>query len=128
LVWRAAEALFVRGLVDEALASVPASSAVVVGDLNDVPDSVVLATLRGEGPGALFDCTAGIPAAARFSVIHEGRGAQIDHALATADLVARLRVARFVNAELRDHGPFVPGVPEAPSIDSDHAPLVVSFD
>jgi endonuclease/exonuclease/phosphatase family metal-dependent hydrolase len=141
LVWRAAEALFVRALVDDALASgtsttsttsttsatAPPASAIVAGDLNDLPGSPVLAALRGEGPGELFDCTSRIPSEARYSLFVEGRGVQIDHVLATAGLYGRLAGARFANAGLRDHGPFVPGVPEELSVDSDHAPLVVTF-
>jgi endonuclease/exonuclease/phosphatase family metal-dependent hydrolase len=130
LVWRCAEALYVRGVVDNVLGHAPAAHVVFAGDLNDVPESPVLGAVRGEGHGPeaqLFDCTSRIPAESRFSVIHEGRGVQIDHALATAELHARVAGARFANADLRDHGPFVPGVPEAPSVDSDHAPLVVRF-
>jgi exonuclease III len=93
-----------------------------------VPESPVLGALRGDGPGELFDCTTQVPADARFSVIQNGRGVQLDHALATAGLHARVATARFVQSELRDHGPFVPGKEEAPSLDSDHAPLVVRFD
>jgi endonuclease/exonuclease/phosphatase family metal-dependent hydrolase len=126
-VWRAAEALYVRGLVDDALSGAPSAGAVVAGDLNDLADSPVLDALRGGGAGELFDCTAGIPSEARFSVLHAGRGVQIDHALASANLFARILRARFLNAGVRDHGPFVPGAPEALSVDSDHAPLVVQF-
>jgi endonuclease/exonuclease/phosphatase family metal-dependent hydrolase len=128
LVWRCAEALHVRGVIDEVLARTPEAHVVLAGDLNDVPESPVLGALRGDGPGQLFDCASRIPVESRFSVIHEGRGVQLDHALATAALHARLASARFENADLRDHGPFVPGVPEAPSVDSDHAPLVVRFE
>jgi endonuclease/exonuclease/phosphatase family metal-dependent hydrolase len=127
VVWRAAEALYLRGLVDEALAGPASGGTVVAGDLNDVPESPVLAALRGDGAGALLDCTEGIAPAERYSVIHDGRGVQLDHVLATADLRARVTGAHFVQAQLRDHGPYVPGVAEAPSIDSDHAPLVVCF-
>jgi endonuclease/exonuclease/phosphatase family metal-dependent hydrolase len=126
--WRAAEALYVRGLVDEVLAGAPSPRALVAGDLNDLTGSPVLDALRGEGPGELFDCTARIPADERFSIVHAGRGIQIDHALATVDLFERIAGARFVNGDIRDHGPIVRGAPETPSIDSDHAPLVVAFD
>jgi endonuclease/exonuclease/phosphatase family metal-dependent hydrolase len=125
LVSRAAEALFVRGLVDDVLARDPAAAVAVIGDLNDTPDSPVIRALRGEGEGALFDCTAGVDPAARFSVFHAGVPSQIDHVLATAALHARLVDARFLNAELRDHGAFDPAC--ALSVDSDHAALVVRF-
>jgi endonuclease/exonuclease/phosphatase family metal-dependent hydrolase len=128
LVWRAAESLFVRGLVDDVLAREPAAHVAVVGDLNDAPDSPTLHALRSEGGGELFDCAAVVAADARFSVLHRGRPKQLDHALATADLHARLVRARFLNAELRDHGPFEPRRAEPMTVDSDHAPLVVGFE
>ncbi len=126
LVWRAAEALHVRGLVDEVLGSStttdgPARVA-VVGDMNDGPDSPVLRTLRASGEGALFDCTGGVDSPARFSILHEGRRGQVDHILATATLFDRLEQARFLNAALRDHA----GA-DGMTIDSDHAALVARF-
>jgi endonuclease/exonuclease/phosphatase family metal-dependent hydrolase len=128
LVWRGAEALHVRGLVDDVLAAEPHARVAVVGDLNDVPSSPAVRALLGDGQGELFDCTAGIEPAARFSVLHRGSAAQIDHVLVTENLHARLVGARFLNTELRDHGPFDPAVEEAPTVDSDHAPLVVRFE
>lgn len=126
LVWRGAEALHARQAVDDVLAADPRARVALIGDLNDVPSSPVIGALRSAGEGELFDCTSGVGPAARFSVIHQGSPAQIDHALVSAELHARLVGARFLNAELRDHGPFDPG--EALSIDSDHAPLVVRFE
>jgi endonuclease/exonuclease/phosphatase family metal-dependent hydrolase len=128
LVWRAAESLYVRGLVDEVLAREPAAHVAVVGDLNDVPGSPMLRALRSEGAGELFDCAAVVAPDARFSILHRGRPTQIDHALATAGLHARLVGAHFLNAELRDHGVFDPERAELMTVDSDHAPLVVSFE
>jgi len=129
VVWRAAEALYVRGLVDEVLRARAGAHVLVVGDLNDVPGSPALRALQGDGPDALLDCTARVDAAARHSLLHEGRPVQLDHALASAGLHARLGAARFLNEALRDHAAAVSpsGVEEAPSADSDHAALVVSF-
>jgi endonuclease/exonuclease/phosphatase family metal-dependent hydrolase len=127
LVSRAAEALYVRGLVDDVLAADPSAEVAVVGDLNDSPDSPVIRAMRGEGPGELFDCAAGIDAAARFSSIHAGVPGQIDHVLVTAGLYARLVDARFLNESLRDHGAFDPEKDRYLTVDSDHAPLVVRF-
>lgn len=126
LVWRGAEALHARKLVDDVLAVDPSARVAVVGDLNDRPSSLVVRALRSEGEGELFDCAARVEAAARFSVLHHGSPAQIDHALVTANLYARLAHARFLNAALRDHGAFDPAEPI--SVDSDHAPLVVRFE
>ena len=134
LVWRAAEALHVRGLVDEILTARPGARVAVVGDFNDVPDSTVLRCLRaeggaGEGPransgraSALADCTTGIDPARRFSCLHGDSRVQIDHVLASESLRALLVEARFFNDALRVHG-----AGDTFSLDSDHAPLLVRF-
>jgi endonuclease/exonuclease/phosphatase family metal-dependent hydrolase len=138
LVWRAAEALYVRGLVDQILASAPGRSArvAVAGDFNDVPDSAVLRCMRGagEGPransgtaggGALADCTTGVDPARRFSCFHGDTRVQIDHVLASESLRASLEGARFFNEALRAAGPV--GAQDCLAPDSDHAPLLVRF-
>ena len=61
-------------------------------------------------------------------VLHAGAPSHIDHVLASKSLYLGLRQARFLNAALRDHGAFDPNVEEAPTVDSDHAPLVVRFE
>jgi endonuclease/exonuclease/phosphatase family metal-dependent hydrolase len=136
LVSRAAEALYVRGLVDGVLGRTPGEAAqvAVVGDLNDVPDSVVGRILRADVDGAgrgrsdrLLDCASRIEARARYSAMHEGRATQIDHVLASERLYGRLESAAFLNAELRQHPPPDGAGEEVASADSDHAPLVARF-
>jgi endonuclease/exonuclease/phosphatase family metal-dependent hydrolase len=131
LVWRAAEALHVRGIVDAivttAAAADGAARVAVLGDLNDVPDSPVVSAVRGSGDGILLDCATAVPEARRFSAMHDGRRTQIDHVLATASLYAHLVRARFLNDELREHT-WREDEGEAPTVDSDHAPLVACFE
>jgi endonuclease/exonuclease/phosphatase family metal-dependent hydrolase len=123
LVSRAAEALFVRGLV-EARASA-GEEVVVLGDLNDTASSVPVRIVRAEGlPHELFPATDAAPAEARTSVLHRGTPEQIDHVLVTAGLRERVREASFFNEALRDH-PFSPDA--EPTVDSDHAMVVVRF-
>ena len=124
LVLRAAEALYVRGLVDDALARTP--NVALLGDLNDTIDSVPLQIVLGAAEGALFACAEIIPREARFSTLHAGRKRQIDHVLVSAELRDRLLGAELFNESLQDHGPLVPGA--APTADSDHALLVTRFD
>lgn len=132
-VWRTAEALHVRGLVDATLAASasPGMHLAVVGDFNDVLDSIAVRALRSEGEGALLDCAASVPSERRFTTLHNGQRAQIDHVLATAGLHARVERAIIRNEDLREHAPPPVGesdkLPEAPTVDSDHAPLVVRF-
>ncbi len=123
LVWRSAEALFVRTECDRLLEGRADGQVMVVGDLNATPDAMPLRVLRGGGAGELVDLTRAVPAAERFSIVHEGEREQIDHALATAELAARVQSVRFANTELRDHGAL--GV-ERP-VDSDHAALFVQL-
>ncbi len=122
--WRAAEALFVRGLVDAVLAEDPSRHVVVAGDLNDHPTSQVVRVVCGGGEHSLASCADAVPEAARFSILHDGRKQQIDHILVSRPLRERLQSARFCNEELRDHGEFDRDVPLP---DSDHAAFVVSF-
>jgi predicted extracellular nuclease len=132
LVWRAAEALYVRGLVDAILAARPDALVAAVGDFNDVAGSPVLRALRGAGGdadtrGQLLDCTTEIDPMRRFSHFHQGHPAQIDHVVATLELRRRVLEARFLNDALRAHDPLPADGDETPTVDSDHAPLVVRF-
>ena len=122
LVWRGAEALFVRSRVDAVLAAEPGASVAVLGDLNDEPKSVALdvLTAAAAGPAAqLHEAADRVLPAARFSLIHQGQPVQLDHILVTGQLFQRLDHARFLSETLRDHGPYGPGTP--PTADSDHA-------
>jgi predicted extracellular nuclease len=125
IVWRAAEALFVRGLVDDVLRADPQAHVAVTGDMNDVAESAALRVLRGDPPD-LVDCAAGVDPAQRFSCLHDGNRVQIDHVLASPRLHARLAPdggARFLNSELGASSDGANGE----GVASDHAPLVVRF-
>jgi predicted extracellular nuclease len=124
-VWRSAEALFVRGIVDDLLAANPDRHVAVAGDLNDRPTSSVVRVVSGGGPFELRTCADAVPEKTRFSILHHGHPQQIDHILVTRFLRERLRDARFLNEGLRDHGALGPDAPPLP--ESDHAPLVVTF-
>jgi len=139
MVWRAGEALYVRGLVDEVFAGEPGARLAVIGDLNDVAGSTPVELVRGNGcsAGALSSCADRVVLEERFSIRHHGGRSQIDHILASAPLFARLSAARFYNDELREHAP-LPSVEvvasssstsePAPTLDSDHAPFVARFE
>ncbi len=132
LFFRSAEALYLRGLVDDVLAREPAAHVAVMGDFNDTIDGIAARILLAAGhraadklPGALYACTDAIPLTQRFSVLHAGVPEQIDHILVTDGLRARVQDARILNETLRDHGSFAEST--APQPDSDHAPFVVRF-
>jgi endonuclease/exonuclease/phosphatase family metal-dependent hydrolase len=129
LVQRSAEALFVRGAVDELLRE-PDRQVCVMGDFNDglyeLPVRIVRGAMRDVDPGLVLTGAADrVPPDRRFSVMHGGRRDLIDHILCSASLAARLGGAAILNEALRDHGPPMPDAPPAP--DSDHALVVAWF-
>lgn len=97
----------------------------MTGDFNDRPGSSVVRVVSGGGPGQLRSCAEVVADRSRFSILHDGRGQEIDHILVTPGLRERLTDARFLNEDLRDHGPKAANLPPLP--ESDHAPLVASF-
>lgn len=127
VAWRCAEALFVRGVIDERLAKDPNDRLVVCGDFNDVSGSLPLRIVMGTAgtdvprADALVSCAELIPIAERISVLHGGEPAAIDHALVSPALATRLERCAYDRTGLID----LAGASTAYA--SDHAPLVVRF-
>jgi endonuclease/exonuclease/phosphatase family metal-dependent hydrolase len=126
VVWRAAEALFLRRAVDEAFARGDADHVVVLGDMNDVSGSLPLRLLCGCGDAGLSTVVDSIRGPRCFSTLHRGQAEAIDHILVSGSLFDRLAVARFENAGLRDLSVLPPDAPRP--LESDHAPLVARFE
>lgn len=124
LIWRAAEALFVRGAAD-ALFAAGKKNVVVLGDFNDAFESTPVRMVRGGGAGVLHGTAEAIDAARRFTVLHNGDKKTIDHVLLSSSLRERLKSARILNAHLHDHDA---GITDAPRPDSDHALTVVELE
>jgi len=137
LVQRAAEALYVRSLVDDVFAKSPDHAICVMGDLNDTIDSLPVRLVRGmdaHGSG-----TSGLPSkhylragadmiedpAKRFSCFHGGSPTLIDHVLLSERLHRALTSFEIHNEALRYHGPHVDDPPLTE--DSDHALCVAEF-
>jgi endonuclease/exonuclease/phosphatase family metal-dependent hydrolase len=120
LVWRCAEALFVRRVVDDRLVQDAADKIAVCGDFNDVPESL---PVRVVAQSDLFSCALHVPELGRVSVLHGGDLAAIDHALLSPGLAKHFRSCSYVNEGLVDPDTLAPGEVVA----SDHAPLVVHF-
>jgi endonuclease/exonuclease/phosphatase family metal-dependent hydrolase len=127
VVWRCAEALFVREAIDARLAKDPDERLVVCGDFNDVAGSLPLRIVAGtagvseeEEPrkDALVCVAERIPAEERVSVLHGGEPAAIDHALVSASLASRLERGEYDRSLLREGDEVTT---------SDHAPLIVRF-
>lgn len=128
LIQRAAEALFVRGVVDDVLRWSPDHAICVLGDLNDVADSMPVRIVRGLGEGdagVLHACAELVPSERRFSCLHGGGRSLIDHVLVSSRLRRALVGAEIFNDALGDHGPCEDRPPLTE--DSDHALCVATF-
>ncbi|MCL2726002.1 MAG: endonuclease/exonuclease/phosphatase family protein [Polyangiaceae bacterium] len=128
LVQRAAEALLVRGLVDDVLRDLPDHAICVLGDLNDGADSMPVRIVRGERvleSGHLRACAELLSEDRRFSCFHAGKPILIDHVLASERLFRQVRAFDIQNDKLRYHGPHVDDPPLTE--DSDHALCVAEF-
>ena len=124
LIWRAAEALFVRGEAD-ALFAAGKKNIVVLGDFNDAFDSTPVRMVRGGGAAMLHGSVDGVNPSRRFTVLHNGDKKVIDHVLLSSSLRDRLKRTRILNEQLHDHDA---GITDAPRGDSDHALVVVDLE
>lgn len=126
MVFRAAEALFVRRAVDGFFAKNAECQVAVIGDFNDVYSSIVFRTVRGVLGSELFDAARSIPYEKRHTILHAGVMRAIDHVLVSAPLQRRIAEAKVFNDDLRDQDVLrAEGVTRF--YDSDHSPLVVRF-
>jgi len=128
-VQRAAEALFIRGLVDDVFRALPDHAVVVTGDLNDGVHSLPVRIVRGLGepsPSILRPATELVPPERRFTTFHGGFPSLIDHVLVSERLFRHVQGVSIFNEALRDHGPHTDDAPLAE--DSDHALVTVTFD
>jgi endonuclease/exonuclease/phosphatase family metal-dependent hydrolase len=128
LVQRAAEALYIRGLVDDIMKASPDHAVCVLGDLNDHFDSLPVRILRGYGaPGhdSLGAVAELLPVEQRYSCFHGNTKTLIDHILVSERLFRHARGYEIYNEALRYHGAHVE--PILPTEDSDHALCVASF-
>lgn len=122
LVQRAAEALFVRKLVDDVFAHNPDHAICVMGDLNDTLESLPVSLVRGIDAKNKHHLRPGATLVAedrRFSCFHGGSPTLIDHILLSETLHRALEGFEIHNETLRYHGPYVEDAPLTE--DSDHA-------
>ncbi len=132
VVWRCAEALFVRRAVDDRLMRNPDEALVVCGDFNDVVGSLPLRIVAGTTvagrPDALVSCAELVPEGERVSVMHGGERAAIDHVLVSPSLARRIERCFYERTGLRDTATSVSVLAETDEpCTSDHAPFVVRF-
>ncbi len=128
LIQRAAEAIYLRGLVDDVFRALPDHAVCVLGDLNDGVDSLPVRILRGLGEpskDALVSCAELLAPEKCYSCFHGNEKTQIDHILVSDRLFRAAKSFEIYNEGLRYHGPHVE--PIAPTEDSDHALCVAEF-
>jgi predicted extracellular nuclease len=132
---RMSQALEVRRLVDQILDAVPNAQIVVAGDFNAAPDEVPVMAIRGdvENTGnadlvgrVLVPIEHTIPAPARYTLYHQGRGEMLDHMLISQNLLAHYRGSEIHNEILHDESAAFAIDRKYP--ESDHAPVVATFD
>ncbi len=96
---RVNQARYLNDWITRQKAVSPEREFVVIGDMNDTPDSESMQQLRGTGTSpALADALASVPKAERWSFNFKGASQQIDHILVTpglADLVERAGVRHY---------------------------------
>lgn len=123
--WRLAEALLVRETVDEVLEQLGSGNVMVLGDLNDVPNSPVLRAIAGRGgTHALIDLVEARVGAGAISILHAGGGLRLDHALGSDAIAKRVRGVEVRSEGLMD----IADLERLRLPDSDHAPVVVELD
>ena len=128
LVQRAAEAVYVRGLVDDVFRALPDHAICVLGDLNDHFDSLPVRIVRGLGEPSkemLGSVSELLAPDRRYSCLHGNNKTLIDHVLVSERLFRAARDYEIYNEALRYHGPHSDQIP--PTGDSDHALCVAEF-
>ncbi|MFO0995593.1 MAG: endonuclease/exonuclease/phosphatase family protein [Alphaproteobacteria bacterium] len=130
---RAGQAFETRLLVDRIFDADRHALIAVCGDFNadlrEVPVRMIVASEADTGSGdlayrAMVPLEQSVPEAARYSVVHGGRVAMIDHVLVSRALLASYRGAEIHNEGLFDEVS-TPPVERPP--DSFHAPVVTEF-
>lgn len=131
---RAGQALEARLLVDEIFDRDAEALVCVAGDFNaeedEAPLGILCAQVEDTGKGrlaarALVPLERGLPETRRYSVIHHGRRAMLDHILASHALMARCRQFEAHNETVGDE--LVGYAVVADGTVSYHAPLVAEF-
>ena len=130
LVQRAAEAIYIRGLVDDIMHASPDHAVCVLGDLNDQLESLPVRIVRGLGLAEpshdmLRTCAELLAPERRYSVMHGNDRTLIDHILVSDRLFREVKTFEIYNEALRYHGPHVDQNP--PTEDSDHALCVADL-
>jgi len=97
----------------------PDARVVVAGDFNAAPDEVPVRCIRGDVENTGNPDLTGrvlVPAPARYTLVHQGRGEMLDHMLITRNLLAYYRGSEIYNEVLHDESDALAIRPEVPRI------------
>jgi endonuclease/exonuclease/phosphatase family metal-dependent hydrolase len=132
---RVGQALEARVVVDELFDAQGTEALIAVcGDFNSELESVPLSALRGrvEDTGnaelsrrVLLPCELSVPESSRYSLLHLGRGAMLDHILVSRTMIRYYRSTEVHNELLSDESGAFRTDEQFP--ESDHAPVVAEF-
>jgi predicted extracellular nuclease len=132
---RVGQALEIRMLIDQLFNEDEDAMIVVCGDLNADLDEVPVEAIRGdvENTGneelikrVMVPCERTIPESARFSHIHHGREAMIDHLLASRNMLEFYKGSEIHNELLHDES--IAFATDVKYPEPDHAPVVAEFE
>ncbi|UBF28868.1 endonuclease/exonuclease/phosphatase family protein [Kovacikia minuta CCNUW1] len=131
---RVGQALETRLLIDQLLDANEDALIVICGDFNAEADEVPIEAIRGdvENTGnsqlakrVMVACERTIPASARFSLLHQGKGTMLDHVLISRSLLTYYQGIEIHNELLHDES--LAFATDKLYPESDHAPVIVEF-
>lgn len=120
---RIEQARFVAGLVEEIVGPNPGADVIVLGDLNDFPNSEPLAVLTEAG---LENLLLRVPRPERYTYIYQGVSEVLDHVLISRDLWWEFVTVSPVHINA-DYPSAYENVPDIARRSSDHDPVMVRF-
>ncbi len=132
---RVGQALEVRRLIDQLFDADPDALIAVCGDCNADEGEVPVAGIQGRGEDTqnpdlahrvMVPCERSVPEPARYSLLHHGRPAMLDHVIVSRGLLAHYRTTQIFNEVLHDES--VAFATDRLYPDSDHAPVVAEFE
>jgi endonuclease/exonuclease/phosphatase family metal-dependent hydrolase len=133
---RVGQALQARLLIDDIFENHGENSLIAIcGDFNARSDEVPVKAICGHVeetgnpahvPRLMVPCENNIPESARYSLLHLGRGAMLDHVIVSRPLLGFFRNAEIHNEALPDESGAFRQDTKFP--ESDHAPVVAEFE
>ena len=132
---RVGQSLETRVFIDQIFDADPDARIVVCGDLNEDLDEVAVTAIRGDVENTensdlvsrvMIPCERTVPEPSRFSLLHQGQKAMLDHILVSRPMLSFYRGTEIHNEILHDESiafAFDIKFPE-----SDHAPVVAEFE